>query len=503
MNNYVSDNFTEEFMKGLKKDEYYLIGAECGAGKTTAIMEKLVPFAKRNNENVLYVCNRVTLKEQLCSKYNEEEIKETSVFKQNENLTIGMYQSITTSLEKKGAYISEQNFDYIIFDEAHLIYDSADYDFNSFFFMEFINQLEAVIIFMSGTSESVEKLKPYMTKELKIIREADQVNNPIGKIYLVDSKETFEELRFKYVNEGYKWLELVSRSKQFLGLKTKYRNYKVATLLSNSNKNKMLYMTQDDEDVLKNVIKKEELTCDILFATKFLDVGVNIQAHNHFIVAFNCIEMPNTIEQLRSRIRVKQGDSYRVDLIFYIQRPKRWQLENLKKKLEYINDLYEEFRNYEGVIMKHNQALGKRFRSDGVISEKEFNPITKALLEDKLNFFKEMYYMNDLKAFYKQFLGEMYPTKAIINYKAVEIEKQLNGLMEGGLILDLSDVKQLELRQMMKDYRIDPRHSNELPHLKRINDFLKEEKVPYTIGNPRVRIEGKQKRIWRLMKCAV
>lgn len=31
MNNYVSDNFTEEFMKGLKKDEYYLIGAECGA----------------------------------------------------------------------------------------------------------------------------------------------------------------------------------------------------------------------------------------------------------------------------------------------------------------------------------------------------------------------------------------------------------------------------------------------------------------------------------------
>lgn len=69
--------------------------------KTTAIMEKLVPFAKRNNENVLYVCNRVTLKEQLCSKYNEEEIKETSVFKQNENLTIGMYQSITTSLEKR------------------------------------------------------------------------------------------------------------------------------------------------------------------------------------------------------------------------------------------------------------------------------------------------------------------------------------------------------------------------------------------------------------------
>lgn len=101
MSNFVSDDFTQKFMKGLKTDKYYLIGAECGSGKTTAIMEKLVPFARDNNKNVLYVCNRVTLKEQLYDKYNEEEIKETGVFKQNENLTIGMYQSITTFLEKK------------------------------------------------------------------------------------------------------------------------------------------------------------------------------------------------------------------------------------------------------------------------------------------------------------------------------------------------------------------------------------------------------------------
>ncbi|WIL38005.1 DEAD/DEAH box helicase family protein [Kurthia sp. YJT4] len=503
MSRYISDDFTENFMKELRKEEYYLIGAECGSGKTTAIMEKLVPFAKRNNKNVLYVCNRVTLKDQLYSKYNEEEIKETGVFKQNENLTIGMYQSITTSLEKIGVYINEQDFDYIIFDEAHLIYDSADYDFNSFFFMEFINQLDAVIIFMSGTPQSVKKLEAYMTRDLKEIREPNQENNPIGKIYLVDNKETFEKLRFKYVNKGYQWLELVSRSKDFAGVKSKYRNYKVSTLLSNSNKNKAFYMTQDDEIVLQNIIEKEELICDMLFTTKFMDVGVNIQAHNHFIVAFNCIELPNTIEQFRSRIRVKAGDSYKVDLIFYIQRPKIWQLDNLQIELNRINDLYEEFGSYEDVILKHNQAFGKRFRSHGIISEKEFNPITKALLEDKLNFLKVMYYATDLMRFYKKFLSEMYPTKDIIAYKAVEIEKQLNKLMEGSTVVDLSDVKQLELRQMMKAYRIDPRHSNELPHFKRINDFLKEEKLPYIIVNPRVRIEGKQKRIWRLIKCAV
>lgn len=202
---------------------------------------------------------------------------------------------------------------------------------------------------------------------------------------------------------------------------------------------------------------------------------------------------------------MKKGDSYKVDLIFYIQRPKIWQLDNLQRELDCISDLYEQFGSYEDVILKHNQAFGKRFRSHGIISEKEFNPITKALLEDKLNFLKEMYYTTDLMSFYKKFLllSEMYPTKDINDYKAVKIEKQLNKLMEGSTVVDLSDVKQLELRQMMKAYRIDPRHSNELPHFKRINDFLKEEKVSYIIVNPRVRIEEKQKRIWRLIKCAV
>ena len=247
--------------------------------------------------------------------------------------------------------------------------------------MEFVNGLEAIIVFMSGTSESVKKLEPYMSKELTVIREADSTNNPIRNIYLVESKDTFEQLRFQYVNEGYQWLELVSRSKQFISLKSKYHNYKVATLLSNSNKHKEVYMPKGsyDEEVLGWIEDEEQLLCQLLFTTKFLDVGVNIQAHNHFIVAFNCVEMLNTIEQFRSRVRVKGEEQYHVDLILYLRRPQKWQVDNLQEKIDYINALYKGFGSYEGVIMEHNQALGKRFRSDGIISEKEFNPITKAL----------------------------------------------------------------------------------------------------------------------------
>lgn len=505
MSNFVSEDFTDEFMMKLGKECYYVMGAECGAGKTTAIMEKLVPFADSQDKKVLYVCNRVTLKEQLYNKYNEEELKKAGIVAQDECLTIGMYQSITSSIERKSGFLDIQKWDYIVLDEAHLIYDSADYDFDAFLFLEFINKLDAVFIFMSGTPRSIKKLQPYMSKPLKLIRETDYFNNPIRGIYLVEDKTVFEQLRFNYVNEGYKWIELVSRSSQFQGLKSKYKNYGVATLLANSNKNKELYMPSGgyDELILERITNNEELGCDLLFTTKFLDVGVNIQAKTNFVAAFNCTEMMNTMEQFRSRIRVDKREDYQVDLIIYVQRPKKWQLENLQKKLNYINNLYEEYGNYEGVVMKHNQVLGERFRRDGIISEKEFNPITKALLEDKLEFFNEMYYTNDLMGFYKKHLKEIYPTKDIINYKAVDIKAYLEKLMKGLLIRNLSDEQQRQLRQKMKEFKIDPKHCNELPHLKRINAFLEEEKCGYVIENPRVWIDGKQKRIWRLIKCAV
>ena len=129
--------------------------------------------------------------------------------------------------------------------------------------------------------------------------------------------------------------------------------------------------------------------------------------------------------------------------------------------------------------------------------------LQKHYLEDKLEFLSKMYYAKDLSAFYKEFLLKMYPTKDVINYKAVNIEKYLTDLLCGKETLDLSDQQQSELRKLMKAYRIDSRHSNELPHLKRINDFWAAEKVPYIITNPRIRKEGQQKRIWRLMKCVV
>ncbi|VEI06071.1 DEAD/DEAH box helicase family protein [Kurthia zopfii] len=502
MNQYIKEDFTNEFMEKLDKEKFYLIGGECEVGKTTAIMEKLVPFAKKHHREVLYVCNRLSLKDQLTGKYIEETMDEYGVFKQNDNLTIGMYQSITKALEKGCSFLYEEKYDYIILDEAHLIYDAADYDLNSYLFMEFINKVDSIVVYMSGTPESINKLEEYMTKKLVPLRKVDKTNNPIGTVYLVEDKNVFESLRAQYLEKDYKWIELVSRSKQFRGVKNKLSNFKVSNLLSSSNVSRDLYMADYDDMVLKTVIEDEELPCELLLATKFLDVGVNINAHSNFVAAFNCVEMPNTLEQFRNRIRIKKDDPFHIDIIIYVQRPPKWQLDILKNKLKEINDIYDELESYERVIMEHNHAFGKRFRKGGVISEREYNPITKKLLEEKIAFFKGMYEAKNLIEFYRGFLIEMYPDKKIINYKALEFDYFLESLIGEVESINLTNIQQQQLRFKMKELRIDPRHSNELPHLNRINSFLKEEKIPYILKNPVIRIEGKQTRIWRLEKCA-
>lgn len=354
-------------------------------------MEKLLPFIAGNGQQMLYICNRVALRNQLLNKYKHKELKENGIVRENENLTIGMYQSITNAINKGNEAIYEENYDYLILDEAHLIYDAADYDLNSYLFMEFIDKLDAVIIMMSGTPNSISQLQPYTKKKLKIVSEPNKNNNPIRNIYLVEDNTTFEELRYKYVDKRFKWIELVSFSKQFNDKKYKYSSYNVATLLSESNKSKERYMPKGsyDERVLNGIVFSEKMIADFIFTTKSMDVGVNIKADTNFVVAFDGVEMLNTYEQMRSRVRVQKDSNYIVDLIFHVQRPKKWQIELLQNKLEYINKLYAEFGGYEEVVFKHNLAIGERIRRDSIIQEKDFNPIARDLIAEKLIFSKK------------------------------------------------------------------------------------------------------------------
>ncbi|QOV13203.1 hypothetical protein [Viridibacillus arvi] len=181
-----------------------------------------------------------------------------------------------------------------------------------------MKKVKSIIIALSGTPESIMKLKPYFSREIKVLREVDNTNNHIRKIILTDEIHRFKLLRKRYLNDGYKLIELVSNSNSFIDFQKELANYKVATLMSKSNPKKSLYMNEYDELVLETIIKKEELICDAIATTKFLDVGVNINAHQNFVATYNSNEQTNTIEQFRSRVRFGKDTVHHLDLVFKV-----------------------------------------------------------------------------------------------------------------------------------------------------------------------------------------
>lgn len=150
--------------------------------------------------------------------------------------------------------------------------------------------------------------------------------------------------------------------------------------------------------------------------------------------------------------------------------------------------------------MEHNQAIGKRWRANGIVSERKYNPITRKLLSEKISFYEEWYNSSNPLEFYRDMLTKMYPSASIVNVSAKNIAIFLEGLLDGQNKRVLNDQEKNYVRSKMRAFKIDQRHSNELPSVTRINNYLKKEKLVYSIESTRVTINGERKRYWQIVK---
>lgn len=505
MGNYVSETFTKELLDGMEKENIYLVGSECGSGKTTAIMEKLVPYAKEQNKKILYLCNRKALKNQLDHKYKWTN-KYDEIIEVNLNLTLKMYQSINEIMEMN--LIDEvigNDFDYIVIDEAHLIYDASDYDFKAHHFIQFINECtsKSIVIALSGTPNSFLKLKDYFKREIKQIRYVDKKNNKIRRILLTTDKREFKETILKYLDNQYKVLSLVSDAEQLKAAKISFANKDMATLLSEAHKKVEMYMDDKDRYVLSKIIDDEEMICDLVVSTKFLDVGVNIATHQNFLVAYYCNEMINTIEQFRSRLRFAEDSPYHLDLLFKVmtKTSSNNRIKSIEMYLQRYEELYKAYGTFEE-ILKHNPK--KKFKV-GFGAEPEdyeqYNSITRKLKLDQLSFYKKLSNSDDLLETYKEVLKKMYPHVEIVTVKDLKVEKYLDDLMNGEeeIIFKNDEAKQ-KFREDMRNLNIVTVHKQSLPSVKTINKGING--LGYLLEDTRIYVGGEieYKRFWKLMK---
>lgn len=505
MKNYVSETFTKELLDGMKKENIYLVGSECGSGKTTAIMTKLISYAKELNKTVLYLCNRKALKNQLDHKYKWT-TKYDEIIETNLNLTLKMYQSINEIMEMD--LIDEiigTDFDYIVIDEAHLIYDASDYDFKAHRFIQFINEFtpKSIVIALSGTPDSFLKLKDYFKREVKQIRYVDKENNKIRRILLTNDKKEFKETILKYLDNQYKTLSLVSDAERLKVAKVSFANKDTATLLSEAHEKVEMYMDDKDRYVLSKIIDEEEMICDLIVSTKFLDVGVNIATHQNFLVAYYCNEMINTIEQFRSRLRFAENSPYHLDLLFKVmtKTSSNNRIKKIKMYLQRYEELYKAYGTFEE-ILKHNpkQKFKVGFGPEPEDYE-QYNSITRQLKLDQLSFYEKLSNSDNLLETYKEVLQEMYPHVEIITVKDLKVEKYLDDLMncEEEIIFKNNEAKQ-KFREDMRNLNVVTVHKQSLPSIKTINNRING--LGYLLEDKRIYIGGEQeyKRFWKLRK---
>lgn len=498
MSKYISEELTEELISEMTNEHIYLIGGECGSGKTTAIMKNLYEYAKKGDSQILYLCNRSSLEEQLNESYFEA-VKD--------HMTIGMYQAVTKYVEKHFSLpFHKMDFDYVVIDEAHLIFDASDYDINPLLFIEYLNHISSVVIALTGTPKGFYRLEKYLNRDIKMIREVDQKNYSIRNVYFTENYNDFKEYKRKYLEVGFKNLELTNTVYKFEKFKEENKRFRVANIASKHRRDFPSLMNTYDYEVREEVIKFEEMKCDALITTTAMEVGVNIKARENFLVSFNSLQMPSTIVQFASRIRVAKNDTFYVDLIFHLEKPSKKIINLMKDRLRKIDHFYKIYEDYENGLKKYDWALGEKDYFSGIVDCREFNPITKECLEEKIAYYEKFYESKNQNEDYEKLLSDLFPYSKIIDLQKHKVENFLDNFMgEKETVAFYNEKDKIDFRNKMKSLGIYSKNKLDLPSINLINKFFAKHKINYGLNQGKERLNGEknQTRYWELVKHVV
>ena len=388
-----------------------IISAPTGSGKNTFIMKNLVKrlFKKYGfNKKILLLSNRVALNRQSKLNYLDElqYLTRNEYFKtEKDNRTpqgldtltdfkiiwILSYQQLyERNIKGKGQYIDLNQFDYVVFDEAHFFTSDATFNVNTDELLKYavMEAKNAVRIYMTATIETVFGviLKAEYNDTERIISQAEYCRNmqrpgsieifnieneynsmPLSlnkvgsKIDDIDSNidEANEQFRanpkhtmvvhFYYMSCNYeyidaytykdedelipkiekskdKWLIFVSKLSDE-DEKVPFNNIQGKTIAKLSRRR--IDNKEKSKSVYNNIIETEKFEEDVVIVTSLMDNGINIKEDKVKNIVIDGIFDRVEFKQMIGRIRVKEGE--RINL--YIR---DYTTEDLKKMLKRI-----------------------------------------------------------------------------------------------------------------------------------------------------------------------
>lgn len=293
---WVSEAIGDQY-KSWKSGDCVLIESQTGTGKTHFIKNQLTRFAYSKNKKILYVCNRLNLKRQvkkdICkllkidtTKITTEKLDERETFG---NVTIVSYQSISKYLQKlrygKVTKDKYSNFDYIVMDECHHLFQDASFNNKTvFFFEDFLRNYNkaATVVFISATMQHIRKpiVNYYSNFENCKIWEYNTGRDYsyCDVFYFKDNKDIINTINND--TSGDRWLVFINNNEVADEMLSKINGSKFICAERNEQSGKM------DLAEKENIILNDQFDCKCIIATKALDNGINIDdiALKHIVI---------------------------------------------------------------------------------------------------------------------------------------------------------------------------------------------------------------------------
>ena len=188
---HISDTIKDEYKEWGKypTNKVIFINSGTGTGKTTFVLEKLLPFAYENKKRILFLCNRKSLQRQV-EAYFDSENEHSKRIIYRDSIHIGLFQSYTSQMFR---------YDSILNRYGKLVYDA---------FIKSINSRADVIAFNIKNGDTLPRYKnviadfsrPYLKNTiLDFSKCANGVINPEYDYELMS-----EAMESAFENPGYR-----------------------------------------------------------------------------------------------------------------------------------------------------------------------------------------------------------------------------------------------------------------------------------------------------------
>lgn len=482
---FISDIIDIKDIQSWSANKIVIINSGTGSGKSYFILNKLGRFCLGSDKKILFLTNRILLKDQM--KSNIDKCLDNTI-------DIVSYQKLTKDIvNNKFAF---DKYNYIVSDECHYFFTDSKFNNLTDIPLETILLLKKQIrIFLSATSNIFEKFINDRHKDYGL-------NLPI--VYKVKNKFYYNKLyHYKNFDNVINYLKNIPNNEKVIyfsnSIKKAYDMHKIfikesAFICSDYSNN--IYKKYSNDKVKLEIEKNNKFNCKILFTTQMLDNGINIidRELKHIFININDFDI---VQQCIGRKRFIDRDD-KVNI--YIQRLSK---KGIKGSLNSFMKPLSKLKDFNNMSNKEFVEKYGRLNVDGLIYEipnsdkgngakHKVNVALKYKLENELSEYLEM---NSIKSAFPNIdlITKRYGLKS---YNVKSLEKELDKVGLGKEIEKFLNKKMFEkdkekFIKYLKENFSKTNNKNKTLGIKTINEYFKSINSNYTIKSIRETERGK------------